>query len=324
MNIDEIFSFLRRFGLGGVFIILLVGVVLVSLTVETTLTIDASTEFVELEAASGRLSWFFPPLAQSKGQCRPVDPAVAMTTLSSQGVLIDPAFIGSLELSSGTHVELEREGQGSLTIRIRGAREGESVGEAQRFGVSQVVLPGRGQVLSWGAQGNPERLGALAELEVVGLSKHLEAGCTWLLPLQGRIRVGQQVIQTEEASSPMLLSGKVSMLARTLGGEGFFETGSAMLGLGDQAAMEVSVSKLDPLHGLGLLRLDDRPAMSVTYRAVGQRVRIWRFGNSSGVPVATSLLRRLGQDPQLQRFWGAFLALVLILLAWRGTDGRRR
>jgi len=318
MNVDKVIELVKRFGATIVAALLFVAFLLSSLAIKTTFQVDAVTEIAKLRTQPGaEVAWFFPPRIENESNCLAADHIEGMTTIRSDGVEIEKSFMGSLTFNAGVSVLLLREGKGQLRALAR-SEAGDSVGTIKALHVERVQLVGVGEVPVQKESG-ARSLGKEVEVEVLGLSQYLKAGCTWLLQLDGQIDLGQEAVNATQVSVPLLVSGKVKMLSRTLGAENFFEAGSIDLSLGDSVSVEstgaTAVESGQPIRGL--VRLDEQPAMHVIYRAVGQWAQVRRAGSPDGDRVSASLLNRIMQDPQAQRTWSAFLAIAVGALAWR-------
>ena len=60
---------------------------------------------------------------------------------------------------------------------------------------------------------------------------------------------------------------------------------------------------------VGVIRADERPAMSAAYRVLGKRAQVSRFA-SQGYIMSTSLRDRILKDHVLQGIWLTTLALI--------------
>lgn len=318
---EKLIAFLREFGLLAILPILAAALLVASLIVRTTFLVEASTEYVELQTRSGAdVSWFFPAKVNG-ADCNGGESATGMARILSDGQVIASAFAGSITFSPDTKIFLIREGKGYFRVL---ARHRETAGSFQELAVEEVDVPGLGlvSVTKPAASG---KLGREVQIEVQGLGQYLQDGCTWLLQLVGDVIVGQPVANATQVSVPLLLSGKLTMLAQTIGGESFFEASSVALGLGDAISV---VGPLDPAENRqlirGLLRIDDQPGFTVTYRTVGEKALIRRSGNSEGTYVSASLLSRIEQDPHAKRMGSVLVALVAIAVTWRGVDAKKK
>lgn len=141
---------------------------------------------------------------------------------------------------------------------------------------------------------------------VLGTSQGRDSASATVLPLVGIIEVGSDAVDT----GAMLRSGTITLLARTLLGHVVFPARTADVAYGD--AIRISGDG----EGVGVLVVNENPAMVVTFRGVGTHALVSRFGGQ-GYSVAAPLVTRLTADTELQVAWAVFgfIAIVESVLA---------
>jgi hypothetical protein len=209
------------------------------------------------------------------------------------------AISGALSLGDSVSVVVERRALGPLWLKLTGGGSNEHIGE-----ITQET-------------GAPVPLRGFVEIQVPDLEERARRGAPVVLPVKGTLVAGRSV-DIETAPSPARLrSGKVTTFGNSIFGWGsVFPAGNVDLAPGDEVAI---VAQQSPAYGM--IAADERPALSVGYRAIANRVEVRRPGGTQHT-IGTTLYARLRADEVLQAWWIAFG--VVIFLATRLSDWRRR
>ena len=119
---------------------------------------------------------------------------------------------------------------------------------------------------------------------------------------------------TISSSAYLLREGSLTLYLRTIFGNGYFPAKRQQLDPGDQVQLDGETSP-----SVGVVVVDDRPALGVQLRGLATRATVTRF-MSTGYTVKVHALSRLLLDPSVQLSWalGAFfLATFTKLRKWR-------
>jgi hypothetical protein len=194
---------------------------------------------------------------------------------------------GSLQLNSNVSIAVERIGSGPLRMRIQALNKEGSVG--QLYNDSDEV----NETLS-------SRVILVAD-DVEGRAKN---GQRFVFPFAGGLDLDGASGFMGGAPYPIIRSGKVLLLGRTLLGSSHYEAGSVALEEGDSLRfIRCSGS------AVGFIIVDDRPAITAVYRIVASKGNVSRFG-SQGYDIGTSLAARIKNDGSVQLVWACFLFLL--------------
>jgi hypothetical protein len=101
----------------------------------------------------------------------------------------------------------------------------------------------------------------------------------------------------------LLRSGKVTKFARALMDTAAFVAGSRELNLGDELTIDRPQSP-----ELGLIRADERPALSIAYRADARSVKVGRPGGGY-YRIRMYPAEWAAANPMLQAWWATLTAL---------------
>ncbi len=210
----------------------------------------------------------------------------------------EPAeFTGSFQPSLGTEVRVERLAFGPLRIRCQVRTDGGSVGTL--FDEADIPL---------------EALGTRAVFIINDISERARAGSNVVIPLNGRLEVGQSLGLIGGADYPILRSGTVSLLGRSLADASLYQAGMVQLDPGDLFLVDDATDA-----AYGFVVADERPALAAVFRAVGKKGRVSRFG-AKGYEVSTSIRSRVVNDGAIQAAWVTFLTLVGLLRFVRARE----
>jgi hypothetical protein len=192
-------------------------------------------------------------------------------------------FTGGLQFAPGVRVRVERVSNGPLRVIATGA------------GI------GSGVATLFDADGEP-----LEELETVmfvvnDIAQRAATGRSITMPLLGRVELGHS---PGEPGRALLRSGSVSVLGRSLLGQTRFSAGSTPLEPGDWFFVDRPFGP-----AAGFIRVDERPALTIVFRALGSAGTVRRFG-STGFTVSASMRDRLLNDTLLQGIWLTTVVLI--------------
>lgn len=209
------------------------------------------------------------------------------------------AVSGALSLGDSVTVVVERRALGPMWLKLTGGGPDEHIGE---------ITPDTGA---------PVPLRGFVEIQVPDLEERARRGATVVFPVKGTLVAGRSV-DIETAPSPARLrSGKVTTFGSSIFGWGsVFPAGNVELAPGDEVTI---VAPRSPAYGM--IAADERPGLSVGYRAIADHVQVRRPGGTR-YTIGTTLYARLRADEVLQAWWIAFG--VVITLAARIPGWRRK
>lgn len=203
---------------------------------------------------------------------------------------------GTLQFTDPVQVTIERRSLGPLLLEIEPtpARQRAAVGGGSplRVGV-------------FNARSGPSRpLYDNVVIEVPNIEERSRRGSPIAFAVQGSLQIGRSVQREGDPNLALLRSGKVTKFVESVFGNSAFAAGSSDLNVGDQVMIEASRSP-----ELGLIRADERPALTVAYRAIARSVDVGRPGGGH-YKIRMSIAERALADPVLQGWW-ATLGLLL-------------
>ena len=267
-------------------IVFLISCFLTFKIVPTTFSVNAVTERLEITTSDVPNSrWIF-----SKAKLR-------------QEENEDPRIVtGALSLESGVSIIMERISFGSLKIQIQNIKGEESIGKF--YGENDEFQ---------------ENFGKLVVFVIDDILQKAKNGESFVFPIKGSIQIGREPRFETRLSVPILRSGKVSMVGRTLLGGKSYMSDSIALQVGDRFVVEQP-------HGesSGFVVLNERPGINAIFRTVGKKGSILRFG-AKGYEIHTSLLDRLFNDSVLQGLWATFaFVLGYVSLLRNKNEGQKK
>lgn len=189
-----------------------------------------------------------------------------------------------LRFSPGVRIRLERISFGPLRI---GAASADGIG-----GVGALFHP----------DGSSSELAAEFIALLPDIAEGARRGRVATLPVVGQMQLGTGGAVV--SGRAILRSGSVTMLDRAILGSTRFDVRTVSLDAGDSFIVQ---SPQGP--AVGVIRADERPAMSAAYRVLGKRAQVSRFA-SQGYTMSTSLRDRILKDHVLQGIWLTTLALI--------------
>ena len=191
---------------------------------------------------------------------------------------------GSLYLASGAEVTVERISHGPMRLLLT-APSDESAGQLYDQSTEE-----SSRLQSY----------VVIELSASDLAENVRSGQSTVFPFAGDARVG--------AANPdpaILRSGTVTMLGHSIVGRTLYEAQTVELDPGDHFSVQATSSA-----GFGQIVVNEGPALTVVFHAVGRQGIVSRFG-TTGYEVSTSLLDRILNDRAIQGIWVAFLFFMV-------------
>jgi hypothetical protein len=154
-------------------------------------------------------------------------------------------------------------------------------------------------------------------IEVPNIEERAHQGSPIVFAVQGSLQIGRSVQREGDPNLALLRSGKVTKFVGSVFGKSVFAAGSSDLDVGDQVTIEAPTSP-----ELGLIRADERPALTVAYRADARSVDVGRPGGGH-YRIGMSIAERAVADPTLQYWWATLGWLLGTLATFRLTDRSR-
>ncbi|MEO5358325.1 MAG: formylglycine-generating enzyme family protein [Nitrospirae bacterium YQR-1] len=210
-------------------------------------------------------------------------------------------FTGLLTIETASNVIVERVSNGPLTISINSMQDNKTVGTF----LSENDL-------------TSTQAGKKIGITIDNITKYVNNGQTILLPIIGKdVRLGITIWNRLRGSTAILRSGKVTMLGKTILSD-VFNVGENTLDAGDQIKVEDEESL-----SYGFVLLDERAAMTASYRAIGKQAKITRPGGHN-YSISTTIYNRLMKDTFVIALWailGAIIAAYTFLFKKEKTSG---
>lgn len=177
--------------------------------------------------------------------------------------LIEEKFNGTIELKANTVTKFIRVGSNSLRIDIENKNDNNTV--------NCIVRNTKEAQLT---------LNDHSKISVIcnDINKQREEFGNMVFNLTGEINIGSIVgNQTYPDIYPILKNGKISLIEKMIVGKGNYEVGDYALNIGDRVKILKAKSA-----ALGLLVIDERPDMHISYRVEGKNARIIKHGPQKG------------------------------------------
>ncbi len=247
--------------------------------VPTTFDVTASTEVVTFETGPSihdAASWW--PLQDVR--------------IVQAGAESPTRFSGFFEPAAMTHVRVERLANGPVVITMEpatGAREEEaSVGRFFTWGEEEVL-----------------EAGSDLEIWIPDMPARADSGETLVIPVAGQV-TSRGVGAMSSGSNALLRSGTVRLMGRSIFGDRAFVAGTSELGPGDQFLVE-------GIRGtaVGLVVADERPALRMAYRVIGDRGIVERPA-AGAYTLSVSLFDRALNEPLFQALFVILGGLAVI------------
>ena len=195
-------------------------------------------------------------------------------------------FTGTIKLRADTMITLTRIAEGDLSVKLLGKNE-QPTGELLDLEDESVGL-----------------LSDCAFFNIGNIDERSKQGETIVLPVTGDITAGRDIRFLTNYKTPVLLSGNVTILDRTLLIGENYSVGPFELELGD-----TFVIKKPEVVSRGFVRVNAEPAINLVFRAKGERALIKRY-QSESFELVNSIWSKLYQDKALSIAW----VLVVLLL----------
>ena len=192
----------------------------------------------------------------------------------------EKTFTGSIEIEPPVKVLIERVALGPLTIDI----ENTAGGSAGQLYENDEAL---------------RRAGRVVHITIPNLPRRAVEGRTIILTLIGEVKTGRPIGGETRATTSLLRSGTLTMLARPIFGDAMFQAARIELHAGDHFAIGPQAADEAPPSAVGFVLADERPALTALYRIVGRRAQITRAVGSQ-LPVEAPLVSRFIHDKVLK------------------------
>jgi hypothetical protein len=190
---------------------------------------------------------------------------------------------GTLDIAPETEIVFERSGLGPLNVVCT-----RSAGIVGTFRAAD------------GGQARP--IDARAVLVFADPGRRAKEGRPILLPIVGEVELGREVGAGN--GGPILRTARVIPLGHRLFRDELYRGTEAQLGAGDRLQI---IGADGP--AFGLVKADERPALTASYRVLGYRGFVSRYGGE-GFTISLSWLERVLNDGAVTGFWLVFFAAL--------------
>ena len=140
----------------------------------------------------------------------------------------------------------------------------------------------------------------VVELSASDLADSVRSGQPTVFPFVGNAAVGDT-----NPGAAILRSGTVTMMGHSIVGRTLYEAQTVELDPGDHFSVQATSSA-----GFGQIVVNEGPALTVVFHAVGRQGIVSRFG-TAGYEVSTSFSDRILNDRAIQGIWVAFLFFMV-------------
>lgn len=212
---------------------------------------------------------------------------LASAQIENDGALSPQLFTGRVIIGDNVQVRIQRISGGPLNITLVPV-------EAKKQSPASLSREDGTSVLS---------LGHKITFSLKDLPARASSGQSVVLPISGDPRVGATVGIPSSEYSPLLRQGQISVIGRNFLGSDLYRGTSQVIEPGDVVLFEKPNGP-----ALGILTIDERPAMTATVHVLAREALIQR-APASGFTVGLTFLDRLQKDGTLQGIWGAFIFL---------------
>lgn len=208
--------------------------------------------------------------------------------------LIEKSFKGSIELSAGVNITMERVSNGSLLLEFEKPSGG-------------LVA----KIRSFERQADkPKEVQDLLFVEIVNIDSLINNNTSIVIPISGSIRLGSSLdIESDNEYTLLLRDGNIAMTGVPKISNSHFASGHEKLYLGDRLVLEDE-------NSIGLATVNHEPSIHVSYRAYGKEARIIKPGPkdfASGYKISASIFSRFKYDKYYQT-GSIIIALILSIL----------
>lgn len=246
-------------------------VILTFLPHSSTFDVSATTEAIEYVTSPNHSNIWFLTSAQ----------------IGTDGKAFPALFTGRVVIGPKATVHIERISGGSLNVTIA-APDGTNQAPAS-FEADD------GQTVG--------QVGRRANILVGDVTKRAGSGHSLVLPISGEPKIGNSVDAPVSDSYPLIRQGQIQVLGHNLFGSDLYKGATQALEPNDVLLFEESRGP-----ALGVITVDERPTMTVTFRVIAKEATISRLP-AQGYTVGLTLLDRLQKDGTIQSVWGAFIFL---------------
>ncbi len=225
-------------------------------------------------------------------------------------------FTGTVEIHPCTEIRFERSQHGQMRISIARVTSGQTPGTGTKAPCSQSnASASGGEIVTLYPDSDDRRYTVRTRMQIQ-VPRPRRKGPAIVLPLAGHLQIGEIAFSRVQQTAPLLLDGRVTILARAVWTKELFGAGNADLLPGD----EVSAQGID-LAGYGLIRVDDGPGLSVVYNATAESILVSRLGGV-GYRIEPLWVTRILGDKVVQVL-AAVLGTVIALLGIGGVSPTR-
>ena len=260
-------------------------------SIKTIYNVTATTEIISFHSSqkpSSRINLFDADIYTLKA---------LKNSWQSEEVLVEKSFSGSVEIYDSTTVKIERIGNGPLLIEL--------------------VRPQGGRVASLrGSNTQGQKLTSIDEImfiEIHNIDSLVNNNISVVIPLSGEIILGKSIeVESNNEYSLLLQEGDITMTGYTKFGKKYFVAGQEKLYLGDKLIF-------DDKNSIGIATVNTKPAIQVSYRAVGEQAKIIKPGprdSESGYTFAASTFSRFKYDSFFQGLSILAGFLLFVLKIW--------
>lgn len=149
-----------------------------------------------------------------------------------------------------------------------------------------------------------------AFFNIKNISDRANRGETIVLPLTGDIVAGKEIRFLTQDTTPLLKSGKIKILDRSIWTGENYSVDPFDLEIGDLFEIQKTKEPVIPSQGFALI--NEEPAINLVFRATGYRAVIKRF-QSENYELRNSFWSKLYHDEGLLITWGVIIFLFSII-----------
>ena len=186
---------------------------------------------------------------------------------------------GSVEIADSVRVTMSRVALGPLGIKVESLDGKSSAGDL--FDASEEWVTA---------------LGPVVEIVLPDIEERAAAGENIVIPLTGQVHVGSGRSFQTNVTAPLLRSGKVSHVRRTIFGKRSFDAGSSDLEAGDVLIIPEPLSPFT-----GFVVVDERPALNGFFTVQANNAQVIRGPDMHDVSV--SFVEGIKHDPVATLLW---------------------
>jgi len=272
---------IRRRYIDIIFIVLAVicGLAAVYLDAQLTYVASANTEWVEIKSLKPGVSQWYIEAADIRISC--------------DGERKE--FSGRLRIQSPVIIHIKRISWGPMEISIKSetGSEDQIVAKLHNDETDEDIF----------AEG-------CLFITINNLIERAKKGKTIVLAVDGYMEISREVRHETMRSIPVLKSGKVQVVGKTIIGDEIYDAETIILSTGDHFSVD------NPGAGKGLIVADQQPGLTAVSFTLGKVAHIRRYG-TQGYKVGSSLWVRFENDPVIKALIAAVFFILGALAAWR-------